>query len=76
VLVPVYRALGLEWRPEATGSVAEEVPGATWDRVAGAIEAEYGALYELVPADLDEQTLELARSLAPEHLSPVTTVTR
>ena len=76
VLVPVYRALGLEWRPEATGSVAQEAPGATWEQVAEAIEAEYAALYELVPADLDEQTLELARSLAPEHLSPVTTATR
>ena len=75
VLVPVYRALGLEWRPEATGAVAEEVPGATWEQVAGAIEAEYAALYDLVPAELDDATLELARSLAPEHLSPVTTVT-
>ena len=76
VLVPVYRALGLEWRPEATGAVAEEAPGVTWEQVAQAIEAEYAALYELVPADLDEQTLELARSLAPEHGSPVTTATR
>ena len=70
VLVPVYRALGLDWRPEATGSVADEVPGVTWQQVADAIEAEYAALYDLVPADLDDQTLELARALAPEHLSP------
>jgi len=70
ILVPVYRALGLEWRPEATGAVADEVPGVTWQQVADAIEAEYAALYELVPAEVDEQTLELARALAPEHLSP------
>ena len=70
VLVPVYRALGLDWRPEATGAVAQESPGATWQMVADAIEAEYAALYDLVPAELDDATLELARSLAPEHLSP------
>lgn len=70
VLVPVYRALGLNWRPEATGAVADEVPGVTWEQVAAAIEAEYAVLYDLVPADLDGDTLELARSLAPEHLSP------
>lgn len=70
VLVPVYRALGLEWRPEATGAVAEEVPGVTWDGVVRAVEDQYADLYELVPTELDAATLELARSLAPEHLSP------
>jgi len=75
VLTPVYGALGLDWRPEATGAVADEAPGAGWQDVADAIEAEYAALYELEPAELDEATLELARSLAPEHLAPVTTAT-
>jgi len=70
VLVPVYGALGLDWRPEVTGAVADEVPGVTWDGVAGAIRAEYAERCELVPADLDEETLALARRLAPEHLSP------
>lgn len=70
VLAPVYDALGLQWRPEATGAVAEEAPGATWAQVAEVITAEYAALYELEPAELDEDTLELARRLAPEHLSP------
>ena len=37
VLTPVYGALGLDWRPEATGSVADEVPGTTWDDVAEAL---------------------------------------
>jgi len=34
------------------------------------ITAEYAASYELAPARLDEATLELAKQLAPEHLSP------
>lgn len=70
VLAPVYEALGLGWRPDTTGSVADEVPGVTWDQVSGAIEAEYGWRHGLEPARLDEGTLALARTLTPEHLSP------
>ena len=70
VLVPVYSALGLPWRPEATGAVAQEVDGVTWEQVAAAITAEYAELYDLEPAELDKETLELARRLAPEHLAP------
>ncbi len=70
VLVPVYGALGLDWRPETTGSVAEESPGVSWDDVVEVVLAEYGERYELEPAELDPATLELARRLAPEHLSP------
>ena len=41
VLVPVYRALGLDWRPETTGSVEDEVPGVTWAAVADALVARF-----------------------------------
>ena len=70
VLVPVYAALDLPWRPETTGSVADEVSGVTWDAARDSILAVYGEHYELEPVDLDDDTLELARRLAPEHLSP------
>ena len=71
VLVPVYEALGLEWRPEATGAVADELDGGVgWDEVAAALRAQYERRYDLQPVPLDEGTLALARSLAPEHLSP------
>lgn len=70
VLVPVYDALGLDWRPETTGSLAGEVPGIGWDDLRAALEAEYAALHELEPVELDVETLALARKLAPEHLSP------
>jgi len=70
VLHPVYDALGLDWRPEATGSVAGEAPGATWDAVAAAIVAAFGEHYALEPATLDSDTIALARRLAPEHRSP------
>ena len=70
ILVPAYAALGLDWRPEVTGAVAEEAPGADWGAVAEAVLAEYEERFGLDPAELDEGTLALARSLAPEHLSP------
>lgn len=61
VLVPVYEALELDWDPETSGSVAAEL-GREVD--AGELEealiAELGRRYELVDAELDEVTMELA----------------
>jgi len=61
VLVPVYEALELDWEPETSGSVASELgrevdPG----EVEEALIAELGRRYELVDAELDEVTMELA----------------
>jgi hypothetical protein len=68
--VPVYEALELPWRPEATGSVAAEDGEIGWGEVAEALVEEYARHYELVDAELDEDTLALARRLAPEHRPP------
>jgi octanoyl-[GcvH]:protein N-octanoyltransferase len=65
-LVPVYRALGLDWDPATAGSAAEEA-AVRVDEVLAAIKAEYASRYELERAALDEETLALARRLAPEH---------
>lgn len=70
VLGPVYAALDLAWRPEATGSVAGEVPGTAWDEVEQAVIAEYEERHGLETAELDEETLTLAKRLAPELRSP------
>jgi lipoate-protein ligase A len=61
VLVPVYRALDLDWDPSTSGSVADELkrdvdPG----EVEEALIAELGARYELVDAELDAETLRRA----------------
>jgi len=66
-LVPVYRALALDWDPATAGAVAEEAPGATWDSVREALVDEYARRYELEEAELDEETLALARRLAAQH---------
>ncbi len=70
VLTPVYRALGLDWRPEVTGSVAAEGVAAGWTEVGDALIQEYARDYDMVEAELDDDTLALARRLAPEHRPP------
>ena len=50
--------------------MAAEVPGATGEDVRAAILEEYAARYEIESGELDEETLVLARELAPEHLPP------
>jgi lipoate-protein ligase A len=62
VLVPVYEALELDWDPATSGSVAAELgrdvdPG----EVEEALIAELAKNYELVDAELDEETMLLAR---------------
>jgi lipoate-protein ligase A len=66
-LVPVYRALALDWNPATAGAAAEEAPVVTWDRVRDALLDEYARLHELEEAELDEETLALARGLAAHH---------
>jgi octanoyl-[GcvH]:protein N-octanoyltransferase len=67
VLAPVYEALGLDWTPATTGDVAGEVPGTTWEHMRDALLSEYAGGRELVAAELDDQTLELAHRLVAEH---------
>jgi octanoyl-[GcvH]:protein N-octanoyltransferase len=61
VLVPVYEALELDWEPATSGSVAGEL-GREVD--AGELEealiAELGRRYDLVDAELDEETMRRA----------------
>jgi octanoyl-[GcvH]:protein N-octanoyltransferase len=70
VLVPVYHALELDWDPGTAGAVADEVDAAvppSWADVRDALLAEYAREYEIVDAELDPETIELARRSAPEH---------
>jgi octanoyl-[GcvH]:protein N-octanoyltransferase len=60
-LEPVYEALGLEWNPATSGDVSAELgrqvdPG----EIEEVLIAELGRNYELVDAELDEETIELA----------------
>ncbi|HEX9891967.1 MAG TPA: lipoate--protein ligase family protein [Actinomycetota bacterium] len=72
VLVPVYRALEIPWRPETTGSLRGEVSGITWQAACEAIVSAFGGPFDLdgspsTPAEV----LTRARDLMSRHdLSP------
>lgn len=64
-LVPVYAALGLTWRPETTGSVADEIGAVSLEAVRDALVAEIRRERSLEPACLDPDVLARARQLEP-----------
>jgi lipoate-protein ligase A len=68
-LVPVYRELELEWDPATAGSVEDEVAGVDLAAVEAAILAELAVGHELVEAELDGRTLELAAERERRHLA-------
>ena len=77
VLEPVYAALGLDWNPRTFGAVDDELGARRsgsgvrlWDTVRDALLAEYARRFELVPGELDDETLALAQRLAVEHRPP------
>ena len=67
VLVPVYRALELEWDPATVGSLADEVPGLTWEEAERGILARFARAYDLVDGPLSAAVADLARILEPDH---------
>ncbi len=75
VLVPVYEALGLEWRPKTTGSVAEEAArvgrgGVRIDTVENAIQVALSERYDFAETRLDPVTLARAEEIASRYRSP------
>ncbi|MBI4259982.1 MAG: lipoate--protein ligase family protein [Actinobacteria bacterium] len=68
VLQPVYAAMGFDWDPSATGSLAAEVPGLSWEDAERAVLDAFAERYDLVeePA-LSAGVLALAERLEPEH---------
>ncbi len=68
-LEPVYAALELDWDPRTTGAVADEVGGVGLERAEEAILAELADSHELIEAEIDERTLELAAELEQGHLA-------
>lgn len=65
VLIPVNEALGIDWDPATTGAVSDEVPGVTWNEVAGAVIEVFAERFELRDQALSPEVIESARALAP-----------
>ena len=68
VLIPVYRALHLDWDPRTSGALADRSPGLDNTKVSKAIVESLSGVYDLVPGRLPASLIEEARRLVPEHL--------
>lgn len=71
VLIPVYRALGIDWDPRTAGSLADRSPGLTKELVSDAIEDGFAAEFELSVGSLPDQIMHRAGELVTEHLPKV-----
>ncbi|GAA2351352.1 biotin/lipoate A/B protein ligase family protein [Saccharopolyspora halophila] len=67
LLAEVYRALGLPFAGDSVGSVAEEVPGLTFDAFERDLVDAYAGRFDLVPAELPEELRTRAKALADDH---------
>jgi octanoyl-[GcvH]:protein N-octanoyltransferase len=67
VLEDVYDALGLDWEPSTTGSVAAEAPAATVDVVQQAFHRAYAARFRLEPSVVTAAELAAAREAVTRH---------
>jgi octanoyl-[GcvH]:protein N-octanoyltransferase len=71
VLIPVYRALQLDWSPATAGDLSAEVAGIGWEVARDAVLAEFGRRFDLRPARLDSETLALAADFPVDPLPAI-----
>jgi lipoate-protein ligase A len=71
VLIPVYRALEIDWDPRTTGALADRAPGLDNAKVIKAIVTAMSRRYELTEGSLARHVIEAARALLPDHLPRV-----
>lgn len=71
VLIPVYRALRIDWDPRTTGALADRSPGLDTGKVAKAIIGEVGRVFDLQRRPLPTAVVDSARALIAEHLPRV-----
>ena len=70
ILEPVYAALQLEWRPQATGAVADVLAGVTHDDVLTAVFEQIQLTRVVDAGPFDSDVLAEARARAPHLRSP------
>jgi lipoate-protein ligase A len=70
VLTEVYAALGLEWDPTTTGSIADEIADITVERVQRTLLEQLYVRYRLTPSELTDAERSTARDLAGRHRVP------
>ena len=71
VLIPVYRALSLDWDPRTAGSLADRSPGIDTDLVMKAIIDQFRRRYPMVERALPGEIVDHALDLVDDHLPEV-----
>lgn len=71
VLIPVYRALGLDWDPRTAGSLADRSPGISNRLVMKSIIDRFQNRYSLTEGELPEEILTRADQMLDDHLPKV-----
>jgi octanoyl-[GcvH]:protein N-octanoyltransferase len=71
VLIPVYRALGLDWDPRTAGSLADRSPGLSTDLVMENIHRQFRHRFSVVEGSLPSEILARAETLVDDHLPKV-----
>jgi len=67
-LIPVYRALNLEWRPATVGTLADIRSGVTTDDTLGALKAVFAERFAITRDRMHSDLVEAARPLAENYL--------
>lgn len=70
ILVPVYRELGLEWRPETAGAVSDHLPEISVEEFESALLSRLGRLSSIAERELDPETEAAALTESPRFRSP------
>lgn len=68
VLVPVYRALGIDWDPRTAGALADRSAGTKPSDVSDAVIAQLHQLADISESPLPEVIIEQGRSLVERHI--------
>jgi lipoate-protein ligase A len=71
VLIPVYRALALDWDPRTAGALADRSPGLTTDIVMDSILDQVRHRYPIEEGSLTPEVLGSAETLLDDHLPKV-----
>ena len=71
VLIPVYRALRLDWDPRTAGAIADRAPGVDNQHVRDALIDAFSTEYRLEPEALSETLMAEATGLVEDHMPQV-----
>lgn len=71
VLIPTYRALGVDWDPRTTGALADRAPGLSTAQVVDTVRKELETRYTLNHIDIPQTIMTRARELSAGHIPEV-----